>query len=66
MNCAKVVAHVAELARFRVGEVIGLVYRLGRPHSDMAICAASGHCVSEGKGKRGSGRAHTTASRRKP
>lgn len=57
---------MAELARFRVGEVVRLVYRLGRPHSDMAICAASGHCVSGGNGKRGSGRAHTAASRRKP
>lgn len=63
MNGAKVVAHVAELARFRVGEVVGLVYRLGGPDSDMAICAASGSC-DEKEG--GIGRAHTTASRCKP
>jgi hypothetical protein len=42
---AKVVAHVAELARLRVGRIVGLVYRLGGPYSDMAICMASALCV---------------------
>lgn len=63
MNCAEVVAHVAELARFRVGEVIGLVYRLGRPHSDMAICAASG---SLSQGREGQERKWARAYHRQP
>jgi hypothetical protein len=42
VDCAKVVAHVAELARLRVGGIVGLVYRLGGPNSDVAICVASG------------------------
>lgn len=42
VNRAEVVAHVAELARFGVGEVVGLVDRLGGPDPYMAICAASG------------------------
>lgn len=41
VDCAKVVAHVAELSRFRGGFIVGVVYRLGRPDSHMAICAVS-------------------------
>lgn len=59
------VAHVAELSRFRVGEVVRLVYRLGGPDSDMAICAASGSSRQRGQQIR-IGRAHTTAGRCKP
>lgn len=47
VNRAKVVAHVAELARFGVGEVVRLVYRLGGPDADMAICATSGLCLGQ-------------------
>lgn len=47
VDCAEVVAHVAELARFGVGEVVGLVYGLGGPDPDMAICAASGICLGK-------------------
>lgn len=68
VNSAEVVAHVAELARFGVGEVIGLVDRLGGPDPYMAICAASGICLGQkGARERGEiGRAHTTAGRCKP
>lgn len=51
VNRAEVVAHVAELARFGVGEVVGLVYRLGGPDPYVAICAASGICLGQ-KGAR--------------
>lgn len=40
VDCAKMVAHVAELSRFR-GPVVGVVYRIGRPDSDVAIYAVS-------------------------
>lgn len=62
VDCAEVVAHVAELARLGVGEVVGLVYGLGGPDPDMAICAASGICLGKEK-RRG---AHTTAGRCEP
>lgn len=62
VNRAKVVAHVAELARFGVGEVVGLVYRLGGPDSDMAICAGSGFCL----GKEGRERNWARAYHRRP
>lgn len=39
---------MAELARLRVGVIVGLVYGLGGPHSDMAICVASGLCLVMG------------------
>lgn len=37
VNGAKVVAHVAELARFGVRPVVCIVNRIGRPYSNVAI-----------------------------
>lgn len=68
VNCAQVVAHVTELARLRVGGIVGLVYRLGGPNSDVAICVASGNLSRRGEREvqREVGCARTTASRCKP
>lgn len=37
MDRSEMVTHVAELTGFRVGLVVGVVNRFGRPHSNVAI-----------------------------
>lgn len=61
---AEVMAHMAKLPRFGVGRVIGVVYGIGGPDSDVTICQDVSEIVQEDAGvwQGRAGWLHTTAS----
>lgn len=50
VNRAEVMAHMAKLPRFGVGRVVRVVYRIGRPDSDVTICQDVSEIVQEDTG----------------